>query len=317
MVFMDNRYTLDDVVIVVPTCRPDRIELFKKAWRTRYPTVSIVIVHDGDRPYIEHVNNSATTCITIDEVMGQYVGAIYNHSDCVRNLGFAYVAKSKSHKVVLSLDDDVEPEYVSHNDNTISQHLAILGKSVSKYRGVIWMNSGDLSNDLYMRGHPYRYDEADRYTVALSHGVWSGVPDLDAMNQLIMLRKYGSNIYPDIKYTRCIVPPNVLIPICAMNMAFTLDIVKDIYQAPMAIDGYDRFADIWGGVSCQMSMWGNNYLVATGYASARHTRASDVYVNLNKECKGIKVNDGYIDPVYSTKYSKAREIWGNFIDTLL
>ena len=84
---------MKNIAIVVPTCRKDCWENFKKNWDSlfRKHDVYFVTVFDGDEPYVEWEGIKKN----VREIMGEkYEDLIYNHNDGVRNLGFAFVDKN-------------------------------------------------------------------------------------------------------------------------------------------------------------------------------------------------------------------------------
>lgn len=276
------------IAVVCPTIRPERYKVFYEAWNTINRHVTFIPVFDGENPYV------CSPDYTIEAVMGDYADLIYNYNDGVRNLGFAYVAKYlPTVDVIVSLDDDVLPE-----GDTILQHINALNMLVS----VSWMSTASK----YTRGFPYNVrQEAE---VVLSHGVWDGVKDWDAPSQLV-------NGNPDVTFYKGVVPKGIQFPLCAMNFAFKRKMLPYIYQAPMGPTvGLDRFADIWGGIEAKKDIDTFGWAAVTGYATVRHERASDVFQNLQKEAKGLSLNEHYGEDEYFKLFHKQRERWKEFIN---
>ncbi len=273
------------IAVVVPTIRPESYKKFCNAWKEQFErySVSLVKVEDGDVPLVNGFSAM--------EVMGKYADLIYNKNDGVRNLGFAFVAKRMpwiTH--ILSLDDDVEPY-----GDTIGDHLGWLGKKVS----ISWVST---ASD-YMRGYPYNVrGEAE---VVVSHGVWHGVADWDAPSQLVK----GN---PSVEFARRIIPKGALYPHCAMNFMFSRKALPYIYQAPMFGD-LNRFADIWGGIECKKDLDQLNMAVVTGVSAVHHTRASNVFENIIKEARGLKMNEEYGKDPYFKLFFRQRDRWKKFI----
>jgi reversibly glycosylated polypeptide/UDP-arabinopyranose mutase len=134
-----------------------------------------------------------------------------------------------------------------------------------------------------MRGFPYGI--RDEATVALSHGVWEGVPDFDAPTQLV-------NGVHDVYFPKIIVPQGVLFPMCGMNVAVTREAIPYLYFAPPWRE-MGRCDDIFGGINLKRDFDKLGLAVATGYARVRHDRASNVFSNLHKEGLFIKLNETY------------------------
>ncbi len=300
------------IAIIVPTIREDRIEAFKKAWAEQFAKyeVRLFVVHDGKRPYVEYIGGSSTKNIgqvlfSVEYIMGKkYKHLIFNRSDVCRNLGFALAKKLDNPDIYISLDDDVLPD-----GDTIGRHIAALNvQDMTEWVSTLVGRP--------VRGIPY---EVRNVPVYLSHGIWKGVPDLDAPDQLV--NGIPAHYLPVID----VIPKGVYFPLCAMNFAFRKEALPYIYQAPMNTHGFDRFGDIWSGIYLKREFDKLGWAVYTGYASVIHQRASNVYANLEKEAKGIRLNEFVWketdeelikrDP-YFKLYRKCREDWVKFLQTL-
>ncbi|GLJ17434.1 hypothetical protein SUGI_0303390 [Cryptomeria japonica] len=92
----------------------------------------------------------------------------------------------------------------------------------------------------------------------VSHGLWFNIPDYDAPTQLIKPREHNTR-FVDLFLT---IPKGTLFPMCGMNLAF----------------------DRW----CVKVICGHLGLgVKTGLPYISHSKASNPFVNLKKEYKGI------------------------------
>jgi hypothetical protein len=284
------------IACVCPTIRQDKFQEFVKSWKREFSdnNVRLVPVLDGKNPVVLDYEGIAKNGeLTAKDIMGEYADTIYNFNDGVRNLGFAYVAKYLPEvETIISLDDDTSP-----CGNTIQDHLNALDNKVS----VSWMSTATE----YTRGYPYGVREEAE--VVLSHGVWDGVADWDAPTQLI-------NGNPEIEFYREVIPKGVLFPLCAMNFAFKRKLLPYIYQAPMFGD-INRFADIWGGIECKRDIDKLGWAVVTGCAKVYHQRASNVFDNLIKEVRGLKMNEveNYGKGEYFKLFFEKRKKWQEFI----
>lgn len=281
------------IAVIVPTME-SRKEIFKKflnAWQPLFDKhkVELVTVRDGEKP--------TANGLSIKEIMGTYSDVIFNKSDVVRNLGFAYAKKYYDPDIYITLDDDVLP----NNNDPIQEHLDALNQKVS----INWLNTADYP----MRGLPYNTrTEAE---VVLSHGVWENVPDLDAPNQLV-----NPNVKPT--FYKGVIPKGTYFPMCIMNVAFKKEILPFMYQVPMNTNGMDRFGDIWAGILAKRDIDNINKAVVTGYSTIWHDRASNVFKNLQKEAKGIELNETFWqgdekDP-YFKLMSEKRKRWQDYVN---
>lgn len=286
------------LAIVVPTIRPDQYTRFVRAWSSTVEDhgARVVTVWDGDTPTCEG--------LTAADILGDDADLIYHRSDVCRNLGFAFVARYLPDvDVILTLDDDVAP-----HGETIADHL----RALSRRAPISWMSS---SPSAYLRGFPYGV--RDEAPVMVSHGIWYGNADWDARTQLENGNAPLSDFY------RGPVPKGALMPVCSMNLAFRREALSYVYQAPMgpraSLDGqvWDRFGDIWGGISLKRALDARGWAMVTGEAACWHTRASDVQVNLKKEATGLEWNELYwqTEPhhPYFTVYAEHRARWERWV----
>lgn len=300
------------IAVVIPTIREESFKTFVVAWEElfRKHNVKLIVVKDGKTPYVSEFkykeiildfNNFIDNDYyyvnkkTLREVMGEYKDVIYNLNDGVRNLGFAYVARYLPEiDTIISFDDDVAP--LSGTD-PIQEHFNVLGQKVPN----TWVSTANH----YTRGFPYGIRK--KAEIVLSHGVWSGVADWDAPTQLVFGNRQTS-------FFKGIIPKGALFPLCAMNFAFSRKVLPYVYQAPMGPKvGLDRFADIWGGIEAKKDIDRLGMAVVSGFSTINHTRASNVYTNLIKEAKGLKMNEEYGQDPYFELFFKKRQRWGEFL----
>jgi reversibly glycosylated polypeptide/UDP-arabinopyranose mutase len=287
------------IAVVVPTVRPESLKTFEKAWDDlfRLHNVTVVVVKDGKIPelYVDGEKKKYPKHL-LDTL-------IYNLNDGVRNLGFWYIAKYLPYITkIITLDDDVAPI-----GNTIQDHLDALNQRVP----VSWLSTADH----FMRGFPYELKKEAE--VVLSHGVWRGVKDWDAPTQLLL-----DDLTKPVTFYRGPIPKGIFYPMCGMNIAFKRKMLPYMYYAPMGYKvGMDRFADIWLGIESKKIIDSNGWAVVSGYANVLHDRASNVWKNLQKEAKGLELNEGYWrgieDDPYFKLYAQKRKLWEDEINAYL
>lgn len=277
------------IAVIVPTIRPESWDVFIEKWQELFLKHSVFLFKVDD-------SEETPKCFTFDygdggkkiHESGPLIpNWLFNKTDGCRNFGFyhAYLFNANRFiqiEIFISLDDDVYP---IPGTDPIQDHINALNMSVSP----TWMST---AQDWRVRGIPVG---GEKWPVMLSHGVWAGVPDFDAPTQLL-----NPNVQ-DIAFNRTNVPYGVLFPMCIMNVAFRRKLLPWMYQAPMGqrlaefgLPAGDRFADIWSGVvaklACDLNQWG----VVTGYAKARHDRASNVFTNLRKESVFLEQNETFV-----------------------
>jgi hypothetical protein len=277
------------IAVIVPTIRPELFENeFLPKWQELFYKhgVHLFVVHDGNDPL---VSSSVWTGgpIELRDHSKYFQDVFYNRTDAIRNFGFITAYKYSDPDIYISLDDDVSP---LPGSDPIQQHIDAFRETYT----LDWVNTHSYYR---MRGLPYKLKE---YYPLLSHGVWEGVPDFDAIMQLQ---------YPnvrDLSFPLNAIPKHTFFPVCAMNMAFRKELLPWAYQAPMGIRTleetgrlYDRFADIWAGVTMKFAIDNlfDNACAVTGYSVIYHERASDVFVNLRKEAAGMELNETMADRI--------------------
>jgi reversibly glycosylated polypeptide/UDP-arabinopyranose mutase len=288
----------NNIAVVVPTVREEKYKDFVKAWTPLFSkhNVNLITVWDGEYPKVVFKHHDAENARLVKDVMGKYSDLIYNFNDGVRNLGFAYVAKYLPDvDVVLTLDDDTLPD-----GDTIQDHVNVLNSRV--------MTSWMATCTPFPRGVPY--NARSESEVVLSHGVWQGVKDWDAPTQLTMGNR-------DAVFYKGAIPKGVMYPMCGMNIAFKRKLLPYMYFAPMGPRvGLDRFADIWLGIESKKIIDQKGWATVTGHASVRHERASNVFTNLIKEAKGLKMNEEYGKDDYFKLYYEQRKRWKEYVSSL-
>ena len=286
---------MENIVVVVPTCREEQIKKFKKAWKDQFNKykVGLVVIHDGEDPTIEYDEVDYWKC---SEYMEENKDLISNRNSGIRNLGLAFVFKSNEPpEYIISLDDDLEPL-----GDTIGDHLKTLNQRVP----ISWMPVGTE----YTRGFPYGIREEAE--VVLSHGVWEGIKDYDAATQIVR----GN---PDMEFYKMTIPKGVYAPICGMNVAFKRKAIPYMYWTPRC-EGVDRFEDIFMGITAKREFDKRNWAIVTGYAKVNHAKLSNPFKNLQKESLGVELNEtfwqGDESHPYFKIYKEKRKRWKEFLE---
>lgn len=296
------------IAVVVPTIREDVYQNFLGEWGHLFLNHNVYLfkVIDGDNPICEvykydfYTGNSLISTHSLESIKDADI--IFNKNDGIRNYGFLLIALGlPTIDYIITLDDDTKPI-----GDPIQDHIDALNMK----KPISWLNT---AGDDYMRGFPYCIrDEAE---VVLSHGVWEGVKDWDAPTQLVQGNK-------DVSFYKGAIPKGVYFAVCGMNLAFKRKMLPYMYFAPMGYKvGIDRFADIWMGINAKKAIDKNGWAVVSGYAKVQHDRASNVWKNLQKEAKGLELNETFwngdeSDP-YFKLYKEKRLAWQKLITKLI
>lgn len=279
------------IAVCVPTYRPELFEkTFIPAWQDLFDKhkVKLFVTYDNDNAKNIELNHLGTA----EEIMGKDVDLIYPRNAGHKLLAFYYIRNYLPDiEYIICLDDDVTPI-----GDPIADHINALNMRVP----VSWMPIGTI----YTRGVPYGVrSEAE---VVLSHGVWEGVPDIDAPTQLIVGDK------PQVDYFKMPIPKGVFYPMSEMNIAFKRKLLPYMYFAPtdMGVYGAD---DIWAGIESKRAIDDRGWAAVTGYSRVYHERASNKFDILVKQGKFIKWNETFWqkepDDPYFKVYREKRERW--------
>ena len=205
------------------------------------------------------------------------------------------------------IDDDTLP----HDDGDFfGTHLRNLGfegeiervASDEQWVNVLYQNVDE--HDLYPRGYPYSAmgETVERTTatvddVVASQGLWTNVPDLDAVRILMdgdlrgqaQTRTSAGDFEGDF-----VVAPGNYLTVCSMNLAFRREVVPAFYQMPMDDNEWDvgRFDDIWSGLFLKRACDVLGKQVYNGRPLCEHNKAPrSTFSDLTNEVHGLELNE--------------------------
>jgi len=279
------------IAVCVPTHREELYnKTFIPAWSDLFKKhdVMLLTTFDADKAEDIRLNELGTA----KQIMGKNVDLIYPRNAGHKMVAYYYIWKNLPDiEYIINLDDDVTPI-----GDPIEDHVRALQMRVP----ISWMAVADL----YTRGVPYGVrQEAE---VVLSHGVWDGVPDIDAPTQLIIGDK------PTINYYKMAIPKGVFYPMSEMNIAFKRKLIPYMYYAPTC-DGVYGADDIWAGIESKKVIDKKGWAVVTGFSRVYHERASNKFDILIKQGKFLKFNETYWkkepDDPYFKIYKEKRLRW--------
>lgn len=265
-----------NAVVVIPTNRPERVAPFLEAWRQELEGARIILVYDVyDSPAVQESVNAETYCWTdIDRELGDSAWVIPRRSDCVRSFGFLKALESAPDMIV-TLDDDCSPQ----TPNFLAEHWTKLNALPASE---CWTSTISGPKP---RGFPYHHTtRAAR--VILNHGLWGGIPDLDAVTKL---RGSGS-----LGFLEQVVPRGHYFPMSGMNLAFRPELAPAMYFGLQGPDyPFARFGDIWAGVLAKKVLDHLGCAVTSGQPYVFHERASNIWANLAQEAPGLEANETF------------------------
>ncbi|CAF1701981.1 unnamed protein product [Brassica oleracea var. botrytis] len=288
----------EDVDIVIPTIRSLD---FLEQWRPFLKHYHLIIVQDGD-PSInirvpEGYDYELYNRNDINRILGPRANCIsYKDGGC-RCFGFMVSKK----KYIYTIDDDcfVANDPSGKEINVIAQHIKNLETpSTPHYFNTLYDPFRDGTD--FVRGYPFSLREG--VTTAISHGLWLNIPDYDAPTQLVKPRERNIR-YVDAVMT---IPKGVLYPMCGMNLAFNRELIGPAMYFGLMGEGQpiSRYDDMWAGWAAKVVCDHLGFGVKTGLPYVWHSKASNPFVNLKKEHKGLHWQEDMVPFFQNLRLSK-------------
>ena len=273
------------VAVVIPTIRNLK---FLEAWKNEFKDCIGIIIEDHKKQeistpskYFKKTYHYSWEDIDRDFKKNSWIFPRKNAG--IRSYGF-WKAYELGIDIIITLDDDCYP---IKGQEFIKTHLSHL----SLQAPVDWYPTYPHTDYLYTRGFPY--GARNKSEVVVSHGLWSEVLDFDAPTQLQHLGLKLPYAFDFCEF----IPRDYFFPMSSMNLAFKTKITPLMYFPLMGEDqygkswGYDRFDDIWAGVFMKKVLDHLGMSVVNGSPFVEHKKASDPFINLKKEAKGIRANE--------------------------
>ncbi len=193
--------------------------------------------------------------------LGNYKDLIPKRSHAETSFGLLYML-ANGFDVGYFIDDDTLPTkqdfFGMHLDNLNLSDSVNSVSSSTRWVNVLYQNFS--RHKLYPRGFPYgcveektNIKKAFVKDVVMSQGLWTDIPDLDALRILAQGSLDGRSLVKTAESDfgeNFVVSPTNYLTVCSMNLAFKKEIVPAFYQLPMDDNKWHigRFDDIWSGV---------------------------------------------------------------------
>lgn len=205
------------------------------------------------------------------------------------------------------IDDDTRPHPAFDYFGTHLQNLNHAGsiervQSTAQWVNVLFQNAD--THGLYPRGYPYSAMDETIQTdttyiddVVASQGLWTNIPDLDAVRILMDGNLNGqahTRLTTDDYTGSFVAAAGHYLTVCSMNLAFRREIIPAFYQLPMDDNpwGIGRFDDIWSGVFLKRVCDRLDKAVITGYPLCEHDKAQrSTFDDLETEAPGLELNE--------------------------
>lgn len=260
--------------LVVPSNRQNSIREFLKAWKAvEVHWDSIIVVEDSPEKTFDIDVDHHVSWKEIEADLKEDSWIISRRDSAIRSYGFL-LAYQQGADYIFTLDDDCLPEdptfVESHLHNLTHTPRWVEAIPGQRTRGIPYFNMGQSSK------------------VALSVGLWTGVPDYDSVQ--VLSNTPPIERLPDAR----VMPMGQYFPLCGMNLCYKREIAPICYF-PLQGEGYPyrRFDDIWFGVIVKRILDHLGLQVVLGTPYIYHSKASDPMVNLVKEAPGIAANEKF------------------------
>ena len=239
----------------------------------------------------------------------EYSDVVPAASHAETSFGLLYLWANPSFEYGVFLDDDTRP----HEDfDFFGTHLDHLGSlktvehvaSDERWVNVLYQNFDE--HGLYPRGYPYsamdetvRTEKRRTDEIVASQGLWTDVPDLDAVRILMDgdLRGQAQTRTSAEDFTgNFTTAEGNYLTVCSMNLAFRREVVPAFYQFPMDDNEWDigRFDDIWSGLTLKKAADMLGKTVLTGYPLCVHEKAErSTFSDLNNEVPALELNEHF------------------------
>ncbi|QUO47882.1 MULTISPECIES: hypothetical protein [Halorubrum] len=241
--------------------------------------------------------------------VAEYGHVVPAASHAETSFGLLYMWADDSFEYGIFIDDDTLP----HDDvDYFGRHMENLafGGEVERVRSdeewvnVLYDNADE--HGLYPRGYPYSAMDETVETdavdvepgeVVASQGLWTNVPDLDAVRILMdgdlqgqaQTRTTADDFGEDFVAAR-----GNYLTVCSMNLAFRREVIPAFYQLPMDDNEWDvgRFDDIWSGLFLKRACDVLGKRIYNGDPLCEHNKAPrSTFDDLANEVAGLELNE--------------------------
>ena len=223
------------------------------------------------------------------------------------SFGLLYMWANPQFDYGFFIDDDTLPHSEFDFFGTHFSNLAYEGELDQVRSSTRWVNVLHQTFDehgLYPRGYPYAAMDEEREIgtgtvedVVVSQGLWTNVPDLDAVRILLdgdLQGQAETRLEADHYTGDFVAAPGEYLTVCSMNLAFEREVIPAFYQLPMDDNPWDvgRFDDIWSGVFLKRACDLLGKQIYNGYPLCIHNKAArSTFSDLNNEVPALELNE--------------------------
>jgi hypothetical protein len=249
--------------------------------------------------------------------LSEYSDVFPRKSHAETSFGLFYLqANLSDYRCGVFIDDDTRPLAQTDYFGTHIRNLEYRGKITSLSSNTKWVNvlyRNFAKHHLYPRGFPYSamgelteraVQEATQ--VVLSQGLWTNIPDLDAVRILMdgdLNGQARTRLTVDDYDDLFTVGIGNYLTICSMNLAFRKEIIPAFYQFKMDDNPWriGRFDDIWSGVVAKKVADSFGWTITSGAPLCEHNKAPrSTFKDLRSEAPGLEANERFFQVVDKT-----------------
>ncbi|MDS0221541.1 alpha-1 4-glucan-protein synthase [Haloarcula sp. S1AR25-5A] len=241
-----------------------------------------------------------------DHGASEYAHLIPEASHAQTSFGLLYMW-ANDYEYGVFIDDDTLPHEDADFFGTHMENLAFEGEIETVSSDEQWVNvlyQNEDEHGLYPRGYPYAAMDETVSTAATqvddvvaSQGLWTNVPDLDAVRILMdgdlqgqaQTRTSAEDFGEDF-----VAAEGQYLTVCSMNLAFRREVIPAFYQLPMDENEWDvgRFDDIWSGVFLKRACDVLGKQIYNGDPLCEHNKAPrSTFSDLTNEVHGLELNE--------------------------
>ncbi|MFB6266312.1 MAG: alpha-1 4-glucan-protein synthase [Halodesulfurarchaeum sp.] len=239
--------------------------------------------------------------------LGGYADLIPAASHAETSFGLLWMLERPELEYGVFIDDDTAPHpdfdfFGAHLDRLGDTHRVPHVSSDEQWVNVLYQNVEE--HGLYPRGYPYAAMEENREIrvaesdpVVANQGLWTNIPDLDAVRILMDgdLQGQAQTLTSRADFDGDFVADRgQYLTVSSMNVAFEREVIPAFYQFPMDDNPWDigRFDDIWSGLTLKKAADMLDRAVMTGYPLCVHNKAErSTFSDLANEVPGLELNE--------------------------
>jgi Reversibly glycosylated polypeptide. len=239
----------------------------------------------------------------------EYSDVVPAASHAETSFGLLYMWNNPQFEYGIFLDDDTQPHsdfdfFGTHLDHLDSEKNVEHVSSDKQWVNVMYQNIEE--HGLYPRGYPYSSMDEEVETeqkktneIIASQGLWTNIPDLDAVRILMdgNLEGQAETLTDKEDYTHNFAAKEGnYLTVCSMNLAFKREVIPSFYQFPMDDNKWDigRFDDIWSGLTLKKAADMLDKSLINGFPLCVHNKAKrSTFGDLNNEVPALELNEHF------------------------